>query len=380
MTILYLRDTLRVCGPGKTIINTCKTIDRGRYRLLVSAPVGEGGRTNEFLTRVRETGTDIAPLAMSSTVDLIPDLVRLLVLLRRHRVSILQTHDAQTRRIGTLAAALAGVPHVTSVHGWIFNTRKQKLARWFDRLLLRRTARVIVMSEQMAKEVAKLGVDPSAIEVLYNAIVLEDYPAGYASRRVRREFGIPDDHAVVAIIGRLSAEKGHSLFLEMSVRLAPVYPKVTFVVVGDGPLLGSLRDSVKARGLDGRVMFTGFRTDMLDIYAALDILVIASSTEGLPNVLLEAFACRKPAVATPVGGIPEVLAHGRNGFLVPYGDVDALTRSVETLLADPIRAAAMGRAARETIEAVFSFEARTRKLERLYEAVLDGAATRDVAG
>jgi len=366
--LLYLRDTLTVCGPGKTILNTWKTIDRSRYELTIVATRPEPGARNALIDAALAQQATAIPMPIGRGVDLIA-VARVIRLLREHRIDVLQTHDAQTRRIGVIAAALTGVRHITSVHGWIFNDRKERAAKWLDARLIRQADAVIAVSDRLKQELEAAGVPPQKITVLRNAILLRDYAVAGNAASARQEFGIRDDQPVISIVGRLSLEKGHETFLQAAAEIAKSHPNLRCLIVGDGPLERALRQRVQELGLTDHVLFTGHRSQLADIYAATDVLVISSLTEGIPNVLLEAFAHGKPAVATSVGGVPEVLEDGRTGWLVDVGDQHAIARHVVRLLDTPTLRTQMGAAARAAIEQQYSFESRTKALETLYDRI-----------
>jgi glycosyltransferase involved in cell wall biosynthesis len=367
--ILYLRDTDHICGPGKTIINTCRTIAKDRFSIVVGAPAGSRGAPNVFLERVTKSGGSVLPLRMGAYLDL-GTLLPLVRYVRSNRIDIVQTHDSQTRRLGSIAAGLGGAVHIASLHGWIPNTLRQKGSVRLDQILIRYAEHIIVMSGEMKGQLAALGVPDEKMSVLHNSIVLEDYPPLETTGPLRGKLGIPDQAKIVAVIGRLSPEKGHALFLEMARRIHPLRPDARFLIVGDGPGMAALRHEADRLGLGDRVILTGFLADVRAVYAALDVLVIPSSTEGLPNVLLEAFAFGKPVVATPVGGIPEVLTEGESGYLVDPDDPDTFAQRVLALLNNPDLAREMGDCGRRTVLMKFNFQERTRRLERLYEDIM----------
>lgn len=371
INILYLRDTDKVCGPGKTMINTHRTLDRGAFSLTLCVTGGGKGGTNAFCESAKKVGADVVLLKMGGFFD-VSALIRLVRLLRERRIDILQTHDAQTRRIGLVAASLSGVTHVSSLHGWIQNNQKQKWATGLDKRLVRFSKKVIVMSEAMKTEIVAAGVSPEKVMTLYNAVLLKDYSVGGRGEKIRKEFEISEDEKVVAFIGRFSAEKGPDVFVRMAQRVLRQYSKVKFLMIGDGPLRSDITRSVDDLGLRKQMIFTGHRTDMERIYLVLDILVISSFSEGLPNVLLEAFAYRKPVVSTRVGGTPEIISHGESGFLVEPGNVDGLVDSVLALLKDPELAGKMGERGRKTIEEKLSFEKRTERIQALYQEIVNG--------
>lgn len=371
INILYLRDTDQVCGPGKTMINAHRTLDRDVFSLtLCVTGAGKDGK-NAFCESAKKAGADVVTLKMTGFFDL-PALLGLIRLIKKRRIDILQTHDAQTRRIGIVAAFLTGVSHISSLHGWIQNNRKQKLAVLLDKFLVRFSKKVIVMSEVMKAEIVSAGVPPEKVLILHNAVLLEDYPVGRSSKKVREEFRINEDEKVIAYIGRLSAEKGPDIFVQVAQSILQKDSNVKFLIVGEGPLRSDLRKRVDALGLQDRIIFAGHRTDMEQVYAAIDILAITSFTEGLPNVLLEAFAHNKPVVSTRVGGTPEIISHGTNGFLVEPGRVDGIADCLRLLLSDPALARKMGSNGRKLIEEKLSFRKRTEKLEELYQTIIRG--------
>jgi glycosyltransferase involved in cell wall biosynthesis len=369
--LLYVRDTLTVCGPGKTILNTWRTLDPERYQMLIVSTKPAEGKPNEFLEAARRLGAPTHELTIGRGIDLVAvaDLVRLI---RTHQIDILQTHDAQTRRLGVIAAALTGVCHVSSVHGWIFNDRKERAAKWVDGHLLRMAHAVIAVSDRLRHELIGAGVPQKRLTLLRNAVVLKDYPrvgSTHATATFRAQLALREGDLVVSIVGRLSAEKGHEDFLQCARLVIQTVPRARFLIVGDGPLRESLAARVAALGLGSQVTFTGHQDNLAELYAVTDVLAISSHTEGIPNVLLEAFAYATPAVATCVGGVPEVLEDGKTGYLVPPHQPALLAERLIRLLRDADLRDQMGIAARHAIEQQFNFLERTRSLERLYEGL-----------
>jgi len=365
--LLYLRDTLTICGPGKTILNTWRTIDRDSFELTIVATRPIEGGSNTLLDAADQLGVPAIALSIGRGLDLVA-VCRLVRLIRRRKIDVVQTHDSQTRRIGTLAAFLTGTRHITSVHGWIFNDRKELLARWIDQRLIRRADGIITVSQRLKRDLEAVGVPSDRITPLQNAILLDDYRYPGDSSDLRRKLRIDAGRPVVSIIGRLSPEKGHAVFLAAARMVLREVPNAAFLVVGDGPLRESLEFQAASMGIGSAVLFTGQISDMGSLYALTDVLAISSLTEGIPNVLLEAFAYGKPAVATAVGGIPEVLEDGVTGSLIPPGEATLLSQHLIALLRDDALRAKMGRAAQERIRTRFNFEHRTRALENLYRA------------
>jgi glycosyltransferase involved in cell wall biosynthesis len=193
--------------------------------------------------------------------------------------------------------------------------------------------------------------------------------------RLRRELGLPDYTPLVAVVSRLARLKGIEHFIEAAALLAPRYPAVRFLVVGEtsptnGSYLTLLRDLAAQRGIGDRVIFTGRRSDVPALLSSVNVSVMPSLSEALSNVLLESMAAGAPVVATRVGGTPEVLVGGVSGLLVPPGDPRALVVSISSLLDNPRLASRLGESARRTVLERFSVEQMVSATEELYMQLL----------
>jgi glycosyltransferase involved in cell wall biosynthesis len=180
---------------------------------------------------------------------------------------------------------------------------------------------------------------------------------------------------VVGCIGRLSAEKGQRLLIEVFPEVLRAVPSARLLLAGDGPDLPRLRDRAETLALGDAVRFLGHRQDILDVYGSLDLLVLCSDTEGLPNVVLEAMALGVPVVATAVGGTPELVIDGRTGWLVPPAEPVPLGRAIVEALRRREEAAERAAAARRHVEADFDMMGLIRRTHDLYRRFL-GASQR----
>src|SRR5207249_9115782 len=180
-----------------------------------------------------------------------------------------------------------------------------------------------------------------------------------ANRRtggLRRELGLGAGVPLVGVLSRLNPKKGVGVFVEAAAQLAAAFPEAVFLVVGDGGSRRELEGLTGRLGLGSRVRFTGFRRDVPAILSEMAVCVLPSLTEALPNVLLEAMAAGVPVVATRVGGNEEVVAQGITGLLVPPGKAEPLANALRALLENPGRASEFGRAGRQRVRELFSFE------------------------
>jgi glycosyltransferase involved in cell wall biosynthesis len=241
------------------------------------------------------------------------------------------------------------------------------------RAVLRRAARVIAVSEAMARELVALGIPRDTVTVVLTAIDPLPRPAPPGAE-LRARLGLPADRPIALFLGRLSPVKGPDVLIEAVRLLRERQPRALFVLAGDGQLRAPLEDAVRAHGLQEQVRLAGFvpRENVADYLAASDLLVLPSRSEGLPHAVLEAMAFSLPVVASHVGGVSEVVEDGVTGALVPPDDPPALAAALEPLLADADLRARHGAAARAAFERRdFTGERVARELEGIYLGVLE---------
>ena len=204
---------------------------------------------------------------------------------------------------------------------------KVRLYEALDRLVLRWMDAVVCVSEAQAVKVRRTRARPENIQVIKNAVSLEQF--GKADSRCRRElealFPTPP-RRIVGAAGRLSSEKGFDKLVEAAASVVKTNPEVCFVVFGEGPLRAALTRSIANLNLCSHFVLPGFRADLEKVLPHFDLVALPSYTEGLPVIVLEALAARVPVVATAVGGVPEVIEDGISGCLVPPGDATALAQ------------------------------------------------------
>ncbi len=329
------------------------------------------GREGDYHAEIAASGVPHHPLA-SLVRELAPAtdvraLAALVTLLRRLRPHLVHARSAKARFLAPLAARLARVPvTLQTVHGWSFNNavdRRRPLFVRLERLARKLCDATVLVSQQDLVEGMALGVLPPSAVARGEAIVIRsgiDLTAvapldGPARRAFRAAQGVPDTRPVISLVQRLSPPKTPLVFVRALPRILAERPDAVAWIVGDGPLAASAEQAVTAAGLAGRVAFLGLRKDMPDILSASDVIVHSSIREGLPRVVLEALAVGTPVVATAVGGVPDVLADGVNGLLVPPEDPAALAGAVLATLADP---AATARRVQAGHAAVRPFSAR----------------------
>jgi glycosyltransferase involved in cell wall biosynthesis len=228
------------------------------------------------------------------------------------------------------------------------------------------------VSEQVKRDLVRYHVARAEkITVIPLGLDLESFLAGSRLKgTLRRELGMSDGEPLVAIVGRIFPIKNHRLFLEAAARVAAEVDRARFIIVGDGVLRPAMEDYARTLGIADRVIFTGWRRDLPSIYPDVDVLVVSSNNEGTPVSAIEAMAAGCPVVATHVGGLPDLIADGKTGCLVPPRDPAALAAGVLRILRDRPLARCLGEAARATVAERFAVERLCLDVESLYLELL----------
>lgn len=370
INVLHLRDTDRVCGPGKTIIETACATNRDEFSQKVGLFMLDGERQNLYAETATTRGVELIPIRSAHPYD--PRVVRTLArIVDEHDIAIVHSHEYKSDLLTFALARIRPVLIMTTIHGWITYSWKRQAMVSLSQRLLRYFDRVIAVSEETRRRVRGCGVDDSRLVTIYNCIVTENYrrndvEPGY----LRARFNLPQDASIIGTIGRLSPEKGQFDFLEAAARVSADFPNAYFCLAGDGPDRAGLEQRAHALGIADRTLFTGFLPDVRPVYRDLDILALTSYTEGFPNVVLESLCMEVPVLATAVGGTGEIIENGRTGVLIPPSSPPAIAEGLLALLRDRAWAHSLMQTGRTLVYDKFSFRNRVRREEQVYRDML----------
>ena len=382
--ILRVIARLNMGGPALHVAYlTAGLRERGYDTTLVAGSLARGEDSMAFvadarnvdIVRIDELGREISPLR-----DLMAT-IKLARLIRRDRPDILHTHTAKAGTVGRAAALLAGrkAPPIVvhTFHGHVLRGYFGPLSSWFFRLLERwlakSTTALIAVSPQVRDDLVALGVAPPArVVVIRLGIELRERVAGEQNGRVdsRRYLGIEADRFAVGWIGRMTAVKRTDDVLVAFKRLRDEGVDAVLCMVGDGPDRAQLEQRAHDLGIVRETLFVGYQEDVAPFYAAFDALVLPSSNEGTPVSAIEALAAGRPVVATRVGGVPDVVVEGEDGFLVEPGATDDLADRLVRLARDPELRERMGQAGRERVLPRYAVDRLVDDVDRLYRSLL----------
>jgi glycosyltransferase involved in cell wall biosynthesis len=298
-------------------------------------------------------------------------LFQIIALIRRERPAILHTHTTKAGILGGIAGGMTRTPTIHTPHGHLFygyfGKGKEQLYVFLERLANRFCERIITISEDERREYLKRRIgDNKKVTTIYNGVDMGKFPGD--GQKVREELRISQDVPLVGFVGRLEEVKGPHLFLDAAMRIRAAAPQTHFLLVGDGALKkGLIQRSQGASNLH----LMGFREDIADCLAALDILLIPSLNDGFNLAAVEAMASSKPIVATAVGGLPEVIGDG--GILISAGDINKMAEEAIKLLKSPAAWKEIGARGRKRAETLFSWDVCLQKTLAIYHQILGNA-------
>lgn len=366
-------------GPDKTVLNSAAQHDPEKVYLLVVYLRQPWDDEFQIPEMARQLGINYVDVCDGSMLDL-SCLKSLAGLLRQHSISVLHAHDDKSLLYAWLLSLFfPGIGILHTCHSHAVGSRHDfatlssflafKLRESVQIFLMRRYLQpVLTVSHDTRERLMANGLAPEAVAVLHNGIDTRLWCRQGRAPVLRRELQIAEGAFLVGTVARITAEKDLATFYRVAALVVRQLPGTVFVIVGDGygKELELARLEVARLGLEQTVRFTGHRNDLLDVYASFDLFLMTSVTEGLPNTLLEAMSLGVPAVATAVGGVPELLQHGEGGFLAPAGAAEELAHLVLTLLDSVELRQRFGGACRARIEKHFAFSRRVRLMELYY--------------
>jgi glycosyltransferase involved in cell wall biosynthesis len=358
-TVLHLSTSSGPGGAERMISTLTAEINQGQFRVIVGL-FRSGWLQAEC--EAREVQTCVMPLAGLFNLQWFRACLRLL---RREQVALIHAHEFSAILCGWIVATLAGLPLVATVHGK--NYFWEKLRRRVTYRLVSRHGTLVMVSQDLKRFVCdKVGVAENRMEVIYNGVAPAQMVTDEEVQNSKAELEDSGCYPMLGVVGSLYPVKGHRFLLEAMPEIIRQWPKAQLLVIGRGELEVSLKEQVEQLAIGANVHFLGMRQDVPRLLSLLDVCILPSLSEGLSLALLEAMASGKPVVATRVGGNPELIDHGRTGFLVQPEDARDLAANLLKLLSDPETMQQFGRQAEERVRQHFSMKQMVDRYRGLY--------------
>ena len=359
-------------GALKHLVYLVTHLDPQDFAITVILSSRRSDRVWPERKKMIDAGATVEILDMERNISPWRDCMSLLKItkyLRRHPFDIVHSHSSKAGGLFRLAAWLSKVDMILyTPHCFYFQSKKGLKRRLFVFLekCLGRITDYIIVSDNERKCVIEEGIIAgNKVQNINNAIKFEEYNIGNKPSGIRERFKLRDGDLVVTAVGRLSKQKNWSMYIKAANIILREFDQVVFLIVGDGELQADLSTLIRKHKLEGKMILTGYYTDISEIYSISDIVVNTSLWEGLPYVLLEAMWYKKPVIATDLN-YSGFLLDEKNACLVKAADVAMLADKLRRLLADAEKRSKIGKAGALTVQSAFSFRLFIEKHEALY--------------
>jgi glycosyltransferase involved in cell wall biosynthesis len=373
MRVLHVISSAGYYGAEAMVVNLC----HGLKALGVSSALAVFENRHlpnlEVAEVAQQQGIEVLGLSCNGRADL-RAVGTLAGLAREWRADVIHAHGYKAQVYASLSAQLFRLPLVATCHGYQARSSnggrsstadlRQRIYGALNGMMLRGYVRVAATSEKLAEMLAAAGVARRKLSVTGNGIDITAFQGAAPAEDIvaRKAAGF-----AIGLVARLIPGKGHREMLQALSGVLARYPQCVVFFVGEGAMRGELELEAKKIGVAANVVFTGLRSDMAAVYAALDAVVLPSHAEGMPMVLLEAMSASLPVIATPVGAVPELIVDRKTGVLVDVGDIAGLSQAILRIVAEPEWRAAMADEGMRYVAANFSAERMAAQYREMYE-------------
>ncbi len=355
-------------GPEKQIIEHLKLINKSDFLPLAISFI-ESGDQNEFLNNAELNQISNFGIQMNGPLD-VNALFSLIKYIKDNKIDLLCLHGYKSTIFGFIAAKLNGCQAISFSRGYTAENSKIKFYEWLERKFLNHLNGIISVSYGQEGKLKNFGIQFKNKWVVHNSVSTKEIKKQFCRNDILKILNLPSEARLIVSAGRLSPEKGHRFFIEAISLISELPDDYYFILCGDGVCLSDLQTEAKRLGVIDKCRFPGFLRNVQDLFSVMEFMVLPSLTEGLPNVVLEAFSSSKSVVATSVGGVPELVEDNYNGLLVSHSDSKALANAIEKFIHNPELTEKFGKQGYKKVESQFSFEIQTKKLEKIYLGLL----------
>ncbi|MHA6246570.1 glycosyltransferase [Pontibacter sp. CAU 1760] len=252
---------------------------------------------------------------------------------RQQQIDLVHAHSGHSHAISVWAHLLGNNIPIILSRRVDFPVKDNAFSRF--KYNYRGIRRIICVSDKIKEVVSESLRHPELCVTVHSGIDMSRFKNSRRQQQLHQEYNLPANHKLIGNISAIAPHKDYFTFVDTASLLLQQRQDLTFFIIGDGPLRGQVEAYVQEKGLQQRILFTGFRKDIPQLMSELDILLVTSETEGLGTTILDAFSCHTPVVATAAGGIPEIVRHGQTGLLAPVKDASTLAGQVQYLLSTP---------------------------------------------
>jgi glycosyltransferase involved in cell wall biosynthesis len=361
MNILFIITRADAIGGAQVHVkDLAVSLQEDQHKVLILT--GESGIYNEHL---KQAGIEsIACDSLKRSVNPIMDgksLRYILYIIEQFKPDLIAAHSSKTGILARLASQLTQVPCVFTAHGWSFTTGipepNRTIYRWVEKLTASLADKIICVSEYDRQIGLAAGMSSEKLLTIHNG--MKDVAVEFKANPTKAK------PIKVAMVARFDRQKDHATLIEAFRDL-----NGELMLIGDGPGLEQIKQRVEQLGMSDRVSFLGFRQDIAEILAQVQIYALISNWEGLPCTIIEAMRAGLPVVASDVGGVSEIVLNGQTGYLIPRGDVQTLRQKLSYLLSNEQARISMGILARQKYESQLTFQQMYDKTLLTYQTAI----------
>ena len=366
--VLQLRSSLGYFGAENMIVELSKSLATMKYNPIIGVLNNTYCPHIEMADVAEKHGLNTKIFDCNSPFSL-KTILEIRKYIKNNKINVIHSHGYKTNFFALLANLFEGKHLVCTCHPWTETgySLKAKIYSWLDKLILNKFHKIVAVSSNVEEEIAKIGIAQEKVSLIENGIDIHRFSNSFDRTQLCQKYQIRSNRTIIGTIGRLVPEKAHDILFEAAKLIIENFPDVHFVIVGDGPLRENLENKVNALKLSEHVLFTGVSNNIPEVLSLMDIFVLSSISEGLPMVLLEAMAAKKPIVTTKVGEISNIISDKEDGVIVPPNDKVGLKKGIEYLLSNKEKAALFTEKAYSKVVEYFSANVMAKKYIRVYE-------------
>lgn len=364
--IAYLITELNIGGAENSLYQLVTHLNPKRFSPVVYSLSGK----DKIADKLRDKGIEVICLGAKSKLD-ITVFFKLIKLLHRKKPHILHTYLFHANFIGRIAGWLNRIPIIISSVRVAEKEKNHHL--YLDMFTQWMINKEICVSKEVEKFMQKKAkIFPSKLTTIYNGINTSDFYLlnDKEKNKKKEELSISGFNLIIGTVARLTNQKGIKYLLKAFQIILKDFPKSCLLVVGYGPQEKKLKELALDLNIASSVKFPGFREDTIEIINIMDVFVLPSLWEGMPNVVLEAYVLSKPVIATQVDGAKEIIQDNKTGFLVPPRDWEKLANAIKLLLKNQKTREEFGKKGKEFVAQNFSLDRMVKDIEELYEQLI----------
>lgn len=364
--VLQLIESSGIGGAETVVLELCKRLDKKSFYPIVGL-LNDGWLNQQLIKHGIET------IIIKNKYPYDPFyLWQLIKIIKKRKIDIIHSHEFMMNVYGTIVALLTNRPNIATIHGknYFWEKLRRRIAY---RAMGYFATKMVAVSEDLKKFIVdKVGIDTKKISIIYNGIDVERFNNNQSTPdkiRLKKELGL-NSNIVIGTIGNPYPVKGHIYLIKAASKVAKVYPDAVFFIIGkQTKYMDELKREVSKLNLENNVKFLGFREDIPELLAIMDVFVLSSIEETFSIATIEAMAAKKPVVATKSGGPEEIIIDGKTGFLVPPMDSEVLAEKILTLLRNKELAKKLGQSGSEWVNQKFTVRSMIKNYQRLYKVI-----------